>query len=150
RVKTSPTKGVIRMLGKRPRSPSLLPRPEPLDVKGERTMTRVFEYGVTSIKDLQVKTRTDSQGRSIVESLELDGRPVQPSQRFWNSLHVRFGFTGNIFRYFSHAEVFQRISQVAPNDQIRWCLEGADEGPGTLLAVTSPTAASISYDDLME
>jgi hypothetical protein len=113
-------------------------------------MSRRFEYGVASIKDLQVKTRTDDQGRAIVTGLELDGRPVAPSPRFWNSLHVRFGFTSNIFRYFSHAEVFERISQVAPNDQVRWCLEGSDDGPDTLLAVTSPTAATIRYDDLIE
>jgi hypothetical protein len=118
--------------------------------RGERTMSSRFEYGVTRIKDLQVKTRTNEQGKILVESLELDGRRVQPSSRFWTSLHVRFGFTANIFRYFSHAEVFERISQVAPDDKIRWCLEGADEGPSTLLAVTSPTAASITYDGLME
>jgi hypothetical protein len=112
-------------------------------------MSHRFEYGVTRIKDLVVKSRTDDQGRSIVESLELDGRTVQPSSRFWNSLHVRFGFTSNIFRYFSHAEVFGRISQVAANDQIRWCLQTDDSGPGTLLAVTSPTAATITFDDLM-
>jgi hypothetical protein len=113
-------------------------------------MVRCFEYGVTRIKDLQVKTRGDGLGKQIVESLELDGRPVQPSQRFWTSLHVRFGFTSNIFRYFSHAEVFQRIGQAAPDDKIRWCIETEDGRPDTLLAVTNPTAASITYDDLMD
>jgi hypothetical protein len=114
-------------------------------------MSRHFEYGVTRIKDLTVQSRIDSQGRKVVDSLELDGRPVLPSSRFWNSLHVRFGFTSNIFRYFSHAEVFERISQVAPNDQIRWCLEGAEDGSSpTLLAVTSPQAAAITHDDLLD
>jgi hypothetical protein len=109
-----------------------------------------FEYGVTRIKDLKVKTRTDQQGRGVVEALEVDGRAVRPSQRFWNSLHVRFGFTSNIFRYFSHAEVFERISQVAPNDTIRWCLEADRDGPGgTLLGVTNPSAALIGFDDLV-
>jgi hypothetical protein len=113
-------------------------------------MTRRFEYGVTRIKDLKVTTRPDHQGRSVVESLELDGRPVRPSPRFWNSLHVRFGFTGNIFRYFSHAEVFERISQVAANDQVRWCLESDDHTPmGTLLAVTNPASALVRHDDLV-
>jgi hypothetical protein len=113
-------------------------------------MARRFEYGVTRIKDLQVTTRPDGQGRRIVETLELDGRPVQPSARFWTSLHVRFGFTSNIFRYFSHAEVFERISQVAPDDKLRWCLDTPEQGPSTLLAVTSPTAASITHDDLLD
>jgi hypothetical protein len=114
-------------------------------------MTRCFEYGITRIKDLQVITRLDHQGRSVVERLELDGRPVRPSKRFWNSLHVRFGFTGNIFRYFSHAEVFERISQVSANDRIRWCLETDSDGPGgTLLAVTNPASALITHDDLVD
>jgi hypothetical protein len=113
-------------------------------------MSRQFEYGVTRIKDLQVKTRVDGTGKTVIDNLELDGRPVQPSPRFWNSLHVRFGFTSNIFRYFSHAEVFNRISQVAPDDKIRWCLETHEGGQDTLLAVTNPTAALIAYDDLMD
>ena len=113
-------------------------------------MTRRFEYGVTRIKDLSVTARLDQQGRRTVEALELEGRPVRPSPRFWNSLHVRFGFTSNIFRYFSHAEVFERISQVAANDCVRWCLEADREGPGgTLLAVTNPTSALITHDDLL-
>src|SRR6059058_5925838 len=104
-------------------------------------MAQRFEYGVARIKDLKVSTRLDHQGRRVVEALELAGRPVRPSPRFWNSLHVRFGFTSNIFRYFTHAEVFERISQVAPNDQIRWCLHRDEDGEcGTLLAVTNPAS----------
>src|SRR5437016_3849209 len=106
-----------------------------------------FEYGVARIKDFTVTTRKDQQGRSVVESLQLEGRAVRPSSRFWNSLHVRFGFTSNIFRYFSHAEVFERISQVAANDRVRWCLEADREGPGgTLMAVTTPGSALIAHD----
>src|SRR6476646_1308033 len=113
-------------------------------------MSTRFEYGTARIKDLEVVTRTDPVGKRRVESLRLDGRTVRPSQRFWNSLHHRFGFTSNVFRYFTHEEVFTRISQVAPNDQIRWCLHGDSDGEsGTLLAVTSPAAASIGHDDLV-
>ena len=79
-------------------------------------MTTRFEYGVARIKELEVKTRTDVAGRRSVESMSLAGRPVRPSQRFWSSLHHRFGFTSNIFRYFTHEEVFARIATVAPND----------------------------------
>jgi hypothetical protein len=62
---------------------------------------------------------------------------------------MRFGFTSNIFRYFSHAEVFDRISETSPNDRIRWCLERDDRGQGRLLGVTNPTAAVMQYDDLV-
>jgi hypothetical protein len=115
------------------------------------TMTGRFEYGVIRIKDLQVRTGADQAGRTVVRDVLLDGRAVRPSNRFWTSLHLRFGFTANIFRYFSHQEVFGRISEVAANDAIRWCLEADAQGEGgRLLAVTNPGAALITHDDLRE
>jgi hypothetical protein len=112
-------------------------------------MTRRFDYGVARIKDIEVRTGTDKSGKSFVREVLLDGESVRPSKRFWNSLHLRFGFTSNIFRYFSHAEVFGRISETSPNDRVRWCLERGEDGTGTLLAVTNPSAGLIDYDDLM-
>lgn len=111
-------------------------------------MTTQFEYGTATVKDIQVTQRIDKMGRSVVDLVELKGEPVRPSPRFWNSLHVRFGFTSNIFRYFSHAEVFQRISQVAPCDKVRWCLDRSGDEP-VLLAVTNPASAIIKHDELM-
>ena len=112
-------------------------------------MTQRFEYGTCAVKDITVKTRTIDGGRSVVDSVELDGMPVRATNRFWNSLHVRFGFTSNIFRYFSHEEVFQRISEVAPSDKLGWCVEH-HEGGANLLAVTNPLAATMRHDDLLE
>jgi hypothetical protein len=112
-------------------------------------MSTRFEYGVARIKDLEVRTGVDRAGKTGVREVLLDGRPVRPSKRFWTSLHLRFGFTGNIFRYFSHREVFARISEVAANDRVRWCLETRESGTPTLLAVTNPAAALMPYDDLM-
>src|SRR5215218_3773944 len=114
-------------------------------------MTRTFDYGTCAVKDIKVTTRTEkTSNRTVVDAVELNGRPVKPSNRFWNSLHVRFGFTSNIFRYFSHAEVFKRISEVAPSDKVAWCVENSEEKEPTLLAVTNPAAASMRHDDLME
>jgi len=109
-----------------------------------------FEYGVARIKDLDVRTGPDRNGKIGVREVSLDGESVRPSNRFWTSLHLRFGFTSNIFRYFNHAEVFQRISEVAPNDRIRWCLERGGNGENRLLAVTNPTAALMPHDDLVD
>jgi hypothetical protein len=111
-----------------------------------------FDYGVTRIKDLRVQTKTLRDGKEAVTEVTLNDEPVMPTSRFWNSLHLRFGFTSNIFRYFTHAEVFQRISEKCPNDQVRWCLQRTDDGEGSpqLLAVTNPTAALIQHDDLCE
>lgn len=107
-----------------------------------------FEYGYSHMKDIEVKATRDKIGEAHVQQVLLDGRPVEPSKRFWSSLHHRFGFTQNIFRYFSHEEVFQRISTVAANDRVRWCLEVDNDGSTTLLAVSNPAAALIRHDDL--
>jgi hypothetical protein len=113
-------------------------------------MTQHFEYGVSRICDLQAQTTRNARGQTEVAHLLLDGRPLRPTPRFWNSLHQRFGFTGNIFRYFRHDEVFQRISEVAPNDRFRWCVESDNRGGGRLLAVTNPASALVQHNDLLE
>src|SRR5262249_16585696 len=123
--------------------------PFPARSSGRLAMTKQFEYGVARIKDLQVNTSADRAGKNAISEVLLDGRPVRPSQRFWTSLHLRFGFTSTIFRYFSHKEVFDRISEVAPNDRLRWCLEVDADGAGRLLAVTNPAAGLIRHNDLL-
>jgi hypothetical protein len=112
-------------------------------------MNMRFEYGYGRIRDLQAQTGTDDKGKTVVKTIAVNGEPLAPTKRFWNSLHARFRISSNVFRYFSHEEVFRRISEVAGNDQIRWCIERGEEGRGKLLAVTNPTAARIGYDDLM-
>lgn len=111
-------------------------------------MTQRFEYGVSRISDFAVRTTVNRRGQTEVTEMLLDGRPVQPTGRFWNSLHLRFGFTSNIFRYFRPDEVFQRISQTTPHDRVRWCVEWNDDH-GRLLAVTSPTAGLVPHADLV-
>ncbi len=111
-------------------------------------MTLKFEYGTARVKDIQVTTKKDTDGKTSVTSVKLKGRNVKASGRFWNSLHTRFGFTSNIFKYFSHAEVFGRIAEVAPSDELRTCVENND-GERTLMAVANPTAGFIKHDDLM-
>lgn len=108
-----------------------------------------FEYGTARIKDLDVQVDVDRTGKQTITAIELGGQQLRPTSRFWNSLHLRFGFTSNIFRYFSHEEVFQRISEKAPNDQFRYCIERNEHGDGALLAVTNPGSAVMSHDDLM-
>jgi hypothetical protein len=116
-------------------------------------MSQRFEYGQCRIKDIEVQTSTDKLGNTNVERVLVEDRPVKPSKRFWNSLHHRFGFTHNIFRYFRHDEVFQRISEVASNDEIRWCIAWGNKGKGretgTLLAVSNPGAAVVRHNDLV-
>lgn len=112
-------------------------------------MTQTFDYGITSIRDLSVDMSEDKNGKSVIDRIIIKDRAVKPTSRFWSSLHLRFGFTDNIFRYFSHKEVFQRISERAPNDEFRFCIENQKKGDGKLLAATSPTTPLIPHDDLM-
>ncbi|HZT80787.1 MAG TPA: hypothetical protein VFA26_11215 [Gemmataceae bacterium] len=112
-------------------------------------MTQRFEYGTAHIKDFRVRTAVDKHGKAHTPEVLLNGEPLEPSKRFWTSLHVRFGFTGNIFKYFSHEEVFNRISEVAACDQVRWCVERRGDGTGKLLAVAGPTGGFIRHDDLL-
>jgi hypothetical protein len=112
-------------------------------------MSKRFEYGYATIKDLGIHTAVDKAGRNIVQSVLLDGEPLRASTRFWTSLQLRFGFSANIFKLFSHGEVFQRISERCANDRLRWCVEREDDGSGTALAVTNPSTGVIRHHDLL-
>jgi hypothetical protein len=107
-----------------------------------------FEYGVSRIKEFEVQGTKDRTGETTVHRVLLAGLPLRPGKRFWTSLHIRFGFTHNVFRYFSHEEVFRRISAVSPDDRVRWCIERGPRGKDRLLAVTNPAAGLIPHDDL--
>jgi len=113
-------------------------------------LTTSFDYAVARVKDIACRSQALKNGKTEVAEVLVDGRPCTPSKRFWVSLQARFGFSNNIFKYFSHQEVFDRISAVAPNDTVRVCIEQPVEGPGTLQAVTSPAAPLIRHADLME
>jgi hypothetical protein len=120
---------------------------------------KVFEYGNVRVRDLTAETYETERtikGRPIakiraVGKLLVDGRPVTPSKRFWNSLQCRFGISNNVFRYFDHAEVFNRISERAPDDTIRFCIEkDLNSGSEVMLAVTNPNATCVRYPQLEE
>lgn len=118
-------------------------------------MSATFEYGVCRLRDLQVPESPADENPDKpsatrpLNTLLLNDRPVRTSKRFWSSLQMRFGFTTNIFRYFTHAEVFRRISTRSPDDKIRYCLE-TQEGHTTsrLLAVSNPTGGLVDNDEL--
>lgn len=112
-------------------------------------MSTTFEYTTARIKELQVLTGTNAAGRAVVQGLTLNDEPLVPTDRFWHSLHLRFGFTSNIFKYFSHAEVFGRISERAGDDELRLCIERDGDGVGRLQAVTNPRQAVMRHADLM-
>ena len=109
-----------------------------------------FEYGSLSLQDLNVEVVANPKsGKKTVKSLLVKGEAVRPSKRFWTSLQVYYRFSDNIFNYFDHAEVFQRIASCKPNERMRYCIQRDANGDGTLLAVTGLNKPVIHYDDLM-
>lgn len=112
-----------------------------------------FEYGSCEVNDLSVVTRTIDAGNGKtkeIEDLYLDGREVKDSPRFWTSLQSNFGFSSNIFKYFSHSEVFNRIADVSPRSRLNWCIESAEGKADKILAVTNPGKAVLRHDDALD
>jgi hypothetical protein len=108
-----------------------------------------FTYDNTLVRDIEVKTRNDSKtGKEIVDHILLKGEEVQVSQRFWTSLFARFGINKSFFKYFQHPEVFGRISDVEPNDNLRVCVERSSAG-ARVLAVSNPKKPLVSHEELI-
>jgi hypothetical protein len=110
-----------------------------------------FEYRLAKVNELAVATEEDTKnGRPNVTTVTLKDEPLAPSERFWTSLYARYGFSGSFFKYFTHAEVFGRISS-RETDSLRVCIErDTDTGKGRLLAVSSPGKPIVRHDDLLE
>lgn len=107
-----------------------------------------FEYTFLPVSDLRVKTVQDAKtGKTKVESVLVQDEPIAPTQRFWTSLFSRYGFNSAFFKYFSHEEVFNRISETEASDRMRVCIERGDKG-SRLLAVTNPTKPLVSFTEL--
>lgn len=112
-----------------------------------------FSYGVLPISKLKANLgakSVDKRKRQLVDSIEVDGEKVYPTKRFWKAFQMRFKLNTTVFNYFNHAEVFERISKVSPNDKVRICVERVEGQKPKLLGVTNPLNAVVSYDKLGE
>lgn len=117
-----------------------------------------FDYGFAKVRELSVAShKTELSGsqkgkfRTVVDSVTINGEELRPSKRFWTSIQCRFGFSANVFRYFDHKEVFDRISERAPDDKIRFCIErDPDKNTNILLAATNPGASTVRFNQLAE
>lgn len=89
-----------------------------------------FQYKEILVKDIRVTTAVEPNGHKRVRDVFLgDEQPTNPTERFWDSLCSKFGFGPSIFKYFSHAEVFERIHDTCPKDQtIRVTVQQKPEG----------------------
>lgn len=110
-----------------------------------------FDYDFLSVGDLRVETTEDPKtGKIRVEKVLVKDEPLKPTERFWTSLYARFGFNSAVHKYFSHHEVFQRISEVEKQDRMRLCIERDANNQGTLLGVSNPNKPIVVFDELMD
>lgn len=110
-----------------------------------------FEYEFLAVNDLRVKTVINPKnGRAVATQVFVKDEPLTPTRRFWTSLTSLFSFSDSIFDLFTHAETFERISQVRRGDRIRLCIERNAAGEGTLLAASNPKKPIVVYDELMD
>lgn len=113
-------------------------------------LNKRFDYTFSAVNDLNVQTEQDLKtGRPKVTAVLVNDEPIRPTDRFWLSLYSRFGFNQAFWKYFTHAEVLNRIAEVE-SDRIRICIErDAHTGDNRLLAVTSPNKPIVQFDDLV-
>ena len=110
-----------------------------------------FDYGYANIRDFQVEsTRETSTSKSVPNNVRVAGRQAAPTGRFWKSLFMRFGIGDSVFRYFDHAEVFDRISARNSDDRVRYCISTDEQGASRLLAVSSPKRPLITYNKVAD
>ena len=116
-------------------------------------MSVAFDYGVIKMKDM--KATTTQEGKKIkVKSIIIKDEEITPTKRFWKSWQMRFKINDNVFKYFNPAEVFNRISEVQPNDKIRYSIERIERADGTktkprALGVSNPSNPYIKIDSLI-
>ena len=113
-----------------------------------------FTYGVSTVADLKIREvkRSDS-GRVTLNKIEIDGRSVIATRRFWRSFFTRFGIAENVFRYFEPHEVFERISRKNEDDSFRFCISNqklGDVSTSRLLAVTSLKRPVIRHGEIAD
>jgi len=114
-------------------------------------LEKQFEYGFAKISDLRVAAVRDEAGNlPHIAGVELKGQPIHATPRFWRSFFSRFHVAENTFRYFSHAEVFQRISTISPCETFRYCLETKENGNSNILAISPPSRPLIEYEEVLD
>ncbi len=90
-------------------------------------------------------------GGKQVRKVIIGDEAVPPTGRFWTSLYSKYGLNTAFFKYFSHDEVFRRVSERAGSDKVRIAIErNHDTGDSRLLAATGLNKPVVVYDDLLE
>lgn len=126
-------------------------------------MDNTFEYKTVPLQKIQVEVCDNADlknarivkqaaihGGKLIKAVVIDGEPIQPTDRFWNSLYARYGLNSSFFKYFTHDQVFERIVEREAESSVRLTIERNVAGDSRLLAATGLNRPVIIYDDLME
>lgn len=123
-----------------------------MEVISERPVR--FDYTTVPINDLRVETELLKSGRKQAKKIFVNDEPITPTARFWSSLCARYQLSDAFYKYFDHAEVFDRIHAVEKNDRVRLCIERLTENDGKqtsrLLAASNPKRPLVVYDELID
>lgn len=110
-----------------------------------------IKYVNAPIDDVKIKVLDKSKGKYTYVA-EFEDKPVQVSQRFFNSLGSRFGLNQNIFNYFTPAELFNRVAKKhGKGAEVRLAVEMDNFGKQKrLLAVSGTEGKIINYDQAVQ
>ncbi len=115
--------------------PSLKYDVRPLDsVKVRMTSSRTSAGKNKTLADMTSRCEVNVDGAGWLKS----------TPRFWGSLFSLFGISGNIFRFFDHQEVLNRICERRGSTDLRFCTDPA----GQALAVSSIKREPVGIADL--
>jgi hypothetical protein len=112
-----------------------------------------IEYQVNNIRDIQVvQSVNEKTNKRNIDSVRIGDQSVRVTQRFWNSLFSKYGFSSKTFNYFDPFEVFDRIADRRSDDSIRVCLAYKDENDviPDALAISNNVKPVLEYDAVIE
>lgn len=109
-----------------------------------------FEYTSAPINSLKVVSVSD---KGTVTRMDIDGRIVTPTNRFWTSICSNFSTSGlsmKLFKMFTHAEVFERLAQ-KHNESVRLTIAKDDsKREEKLLAISKPDKGIAKYETVTQ
>jgi len=123
-------------------------------VKLKELIVETSDFAIATPAEKAAMRATNSllvNAGKYVRAIIIDGERLIPTGRFWNSLYAKYGLNKSFFNFFTHGEVFQRISERNNSDMLRLCIDrGVVGSDGKLLAATGLNKPVVLYDDLQE
>ena len=87
---------------------------------------RRFELARVNLSEIEPISQQESSGHKLV-GIRIGCDAFHASPRFIKSLMLLFGFTDNIFNYFSPAELFARIIDRHQDKAVQLCFDQKDK-----------------------